>query len=245
MCLIIDRVAPENDAATMTNKLLPFLGKRLPLATCLAHLSTKLAVGHADSALQSPGHVWKMLMLVMQKPSILPAGTKELFKAAFGDDMSLEQYSKNKADLEGVVELKQQQARFWAENFPRWSQLADQVRTLSKAESNFSKWPCAMYPSAFELKRESRNLDCPSKSLGCTTRAPSCCWVLYNEFDNAVLLRALLFVHAWLQLGTIALSPCMKPAKTTVVQSITCICTTAAKSSVKAVSIIALLHANI
>ncbi len=98
-------------------------------------------------------------MLVMQKPSILPAGTKQHLKAAFGDDMSLEQHSKNKADLEGVVELKQERARFWSENFPQWSQLADQVRRLSKAKSSFRKWPCAMNPSAFERKRESRSLD--------------------------------------------------------------------------------------
>lgn len=76
-----------------------------------------------------------MLMLVMQEPSTLPTGVKPLFKAAFGDDMSSEQHSKNKAHLEGVVELKQQQARFWAENFLRWSQLADQVRRLIKAEA--------------------------------------------------------------------------------------------------------------
>ncbi|KAL0030936.1 hypothetical protein WJX79_002457 [Trebouxia sp. C0005] len=66
-----------------------------------------------------------------KEPSTLPTGVKPLFKAAFGDDMSSEQHSKNKAHLEGVVELKQQQARFWAENFLRWSQLADQAGSAS------------------------------------------------------------------------------------------------------------------
>lgn len=88
-------------------------------------------------SLHCKGHEWKMLMLVMQKPSILPAGTKQHLKAAFGDDVSPEQHDKNKASLEGIVELKQQQARSWAENFPRWSQLADQVRRLTKANSCF------------------------------------------------------------------------------------------------------------
>jgi len=74
---------------------------------------------------------------VMQKPETLKVSTKELVKAAFGDDMSLEQHNKNKADLERLVELKQQEARSWEKNFPRWSHLADQVRTLSKAEACF------------------------------------------------------------------------------------------------------------
>ncbi|DBA80896.1 TPA: hypothetical protein ACH3X1_016810 [Trebouxia sp. C0004] len=73
----------------------------------------------------------------LKKPSILPAGTKQHLKAAFGDDMSSEQHSKNKADLEGVVELKLQQARVWEENFPKWSQLADQVRGLQRLSHGF------------------------------------------------------------------------------------------------------------
>lgn len=78
-----------------------------------------------------------MLMLVMQKPETLKVDTKELIKVGFGDDMSLEQHNKNKAGLERFVQLKQQEARSWEKNFPRWSHLADQVRTLSKAEACF------------------------------------------------------------------------------------------------------------
>lgn len=76
-------------------------------------------------------------MLVMQKPETLKVRTKELFKAGFGDDMSLEQHSKNKADLERLIELKQQEAKDWAKSFPRWSHLADQVSSLTKAEACF------------------------------------------------------------------------------------------------------------
>jgi hypothetical protein len=49
----------------------------------------------------------------------------------------------------------------------------------------------------------------------CTTRALSFCWVLYNWLDNAVFPTVLLFVHVWLQLGTLALLPYMKPAEMT------------------------------
>lgn len=131
-CLTIERVAPGSGAATMTNKVLPIFGKLLPLATCSAQFSICV-----DVALQSPGLEYKMLMLVMQKPETLKVDTKELIKVGFGDDMSLEQHNKNKAGLERFVQLKQQEARSWEKNFPRWSHLADQVRTLSKAEACF------------------------------------------------------------------------------------------------------------
>ncbi len=53
-CLIINRVAPG------INKLSPIFGK---LLVVLGNLLSTLLVNCAEFALQSPGHVWKMLML--------------------------------------------------------------------------------------------------------------------------------------------------------------------------------------
>jgi hypothetical protein len=72
-----------------------------------------------------------------------------------------------------------------------------------------------MYPSVFEHKRKSRSLAGQAKrSPECTTRARLLLLGAVQLISYCLFPTALLFVHVWLQLGTLALLPFMEAEMT-------------------------------